>query len=480
MRTGSRGGAARNGGRRSLLKTSGLILAIASIAALAVAGIGCGRPTARNVVVVCVDTLRADHVGAYGYSRATTPRLDALARGGALFENALATAPWTVPAVGSLLTSLYPSQHGAGLAGEVRQLDGNTPAQLRPEAETLADQLHRAKLRTALYSANPYLWGRFQRSFDHAEAGRQTARSLTDRALAWVRQAPAGPFFLYLQYMDLHQPIQPPEPFASHFVVPAGRRAPEHADWRFVRQEDWTAADFQSFREHKVALYDGALLYVDGEIGRLIDGLRKLGLLKDTLLVVTADHGEEFWDHGEEERLQGGDPRAIWGVGHGHTLYQELLHVPLILSGPGVAGGSRLPCPVALLDVAPTILAGLGFLPAAGMEGRSLLRSISPETAEDGRCAPRPLAAESPAYGPDARALLYRGWKLVLRKGAPPALYDLGRDPGEHRNLAAEAPGKLAVLTRVLEHELGGATALGAPALPDPETARQLHALGYL
>jgi arylsulfatase A-like enzyme len=429
--------------------------------------------------VICVDTLRADHVGAYGYSRATTPRLDALARDGVLFEHALSTAPWTVPAVGSLLTSLYPSRHGAALAGEVRQLDGATPGQLRPEVETLADHLHRAKLRTALFSANPYLWGRFQRGFDHAEAGRQAASGLTDRALAWIRQAPSRPFFLYVEYMDLHQPITPPEPYAGRFAA-AHPRAPTHADWSFVRQEDWTAADFQRFRASKVALYDGALLYVDGEIGRLVDGLRKLGLTGDTLLIVTADHGEEFWDHGEEERRLGDDPRAIWGVGHGHSLYQELLHVPLILAGPGIATGARVPCPVALLDVAPTILDALGLPPAVSMEGRRLARFTPPDAEGAGRCQPRALAAESPAYGPDSRAVLYKGWKLVLRQSAPPALYDLAHDPGEHRNLAEESPRQLKILAHLLEYELGGSASLGAPALPDPETARQLHALGYL
>lgn len=444
--------------------------------------LGRGRPAPRNVVVICVDTLRADHLTAYGYSRGTTPRLDALARQGALFENTLSTAPWTVPAVGSLLTSLYPSQHGAGLVGEVRLLDRSTPAQLRPEAETLADLLHRAKLRTALFSANPYLWGRFQRAFDHAEASRNSAQSLTARALAWVRQAPRRPFFLYLQYIDLHQPITPPEPYASHFPVDPyagnGRLDAAPAERSFERQRDWNAADFRRFREHKIALYDGALLYVDGEIGRLLDGLRKLGRGEDTLVVVTADHGEEFWDHGEEERLEGGDPRAVWGVGHGHTLYQELLHVPLILAGPGIPPGRRVPCPTTLLDVAPTILHALRLPPVAGMEGQSLNLLLSSE--KPGRCEPRALAAESPAYGPDARAMLYQGFKLVLRKGAAPALYNLAQDPGEHRNLAREDSQTLATLTGLLDHELDRSQFPTAAALPAPETARQLHALGYL
>lgn len=449
---------------------------------LALAGFGrCHRPPARNVVVVCVDTLRADHVSAYGYSRPTTPRLDALAREGVLFENALSAAPWTVPSVASLLTSLYPSQHGAGLTGAVRQLDGNSPEQLRPEAETLADRLRRAGFRTALYSANPYLWGRFQRSFDHAEAGRLSARDLTDRALSWVGQTRHRPFFLYLQYMDLHQPITPPTRFAGHFDAGGtAADAEEPADWRFVRQEDWADPAFRGFRERKIALYDGALLYVDREIGRLVDGLQRLGRAGDTLVVVTADHGEEFWDHGEEERRLGDDPRAIWGVGHGHTLYQELLHVPLILSGPGAPAGTRVPCPVALLDVAPTILEALGLPPVAGMRGRSL--ASAGFGGAGGRCAPRPFAAESPAYGPDSKALAYDGWKLVLRQGAPPALYDLAHDPGEHRNQAGEKPRELTRLSTLLDRELGsGPTREPAPGpRPDAERSRQLRSLGYL
>jgi arylsulfatase A-like enzyme len=470
------------GTSKRLLKALFLLAVFGSLASLAALS---RRPVARNVVVVCIDTLRADHLAAYGYPRATTPRLDALARRGALFENTLSTAPWTVPAVGSLLTSLYPSRHGAGLTGEVRQLDQSTPAQLRPEVETLADRLHRAKLRTALFSGNPYLWGRFQRGFDHAEANRNSAQGLTDRALAWVRQAPKRPFFLYVQYIDLHQPIVPPEPYASHFTGSDDEQLQASpAEWSFERQKDWSAADFRRFRERKIALYDGALRYVDGEIGRLLDGLRELGREEDTLIVVTADHGEEFWDHGEAERLEGGDPRDVWGVGHGHSLYQELLHVPLIVAGPGIAAEARIPCPVSLLDVAPTILQALRLPPVPAMEGQSLRRFLA--SGEPARCELRALAAESPAYGPDARALLYKDWKLVLRKGAAPALYDLAQDPDEHRNLAPESSRNLAMLTGLLDRKLEGVKVSGAPAppdrpdRPDPEAARQLHALGYL
>jgi len=199
--------------RRRALAAALMMLMLGAAAALVAAGRWpAPRPAVKNVVVLCIDTLRADHMSAYGYRRATTPRLAALARRGVLFEHASAAAPWTVPSVASLLTSLYPGEHGAGVAGEVRHLDEQTPAQLRPEVETLGDILHAAGFRTALLSGNPYLWGRFQRGFDTAVADHRTAGELTDRAIAWLRREPRKPFFLYLQYMDLHSRSRHPRP----------------------------------------------------------------------------------------------------------------------------------------------------------------------------------------------------------------------------------------------------------------------------
>jgi arylsulfatase A-like enzyme len=472
--------------RRRALASSLAMLALAATAAVLVpVARRAPRPTLRNVVIVCIDTLRADHLSAYGYRRQTTPSLDALARRGELFEHASSTAPWTVPSVGSLLTSLYPGQHGAAVAGEVRQLDEQTPAQLRPEIETLGDILHAAGFRTALLSGNPYLWGRFQRGFDTAVADHQTAGELTDRAIAWLRRQPRKPFFLYLQYMDLHQPIAPPPAYASHFPVSlGGERGAEHADWSFDRQSDLADPEFRRFRAHKIALYDGALLYVDSEIGRLLDALERLGRRDDTLVVVAADHGEEFWDHAEAERQMGGDPRGVWGIGHGHTLYQELLHVPLVVAGPGWDDGRRVPCGVSLLDVAPTVLAALGLPPRPAMRGASLARYLPDEGDSAGACAPAAVAAESTAYGPDARSLVWSGWKLIERDGTGPALYDLGADPGERHDLAGCRPRTLAALSGLLDHELAprgsGPGEMVPPLAPDAETSRQLRSLGYL
>lgn len=443
----------------------------------------CGPPPpARNLLILCIDTLRADHLGAYGYDRDTSPRIDALATQGTLFENASAQAPWTVPATASLLTSLYPSQHGAEVEGEVKQLGETPPNQLRAGVATLGQILKNDGLHTALLSANPYLYGRFKRGFDLAVVERQDAGRLTGTALEWLRQNRDQRWFLYMQFMDLHQPIEPPEPYFSMFPAGAGgERLPTHTDWRYPRLEDPTDPDFQRFRDHKVALYDGALRYVDAQIGRIVDTLRELDLLDDTLVVITADHGEEFWDHWEIGRLLGHDPRGIWGIGHGHSMFNELLHVPLILRGPSVASGRRSDCPVRHLDVAPTALEQLALSPEPVMRGISLQRWIAPGGGGDA-CPDLPQIAESPAYGPDSRAVTWRGRKLIERADGVRMLFDLREDPGERHNRIGQEPVAAEALTGILEREL--ATGERQPPSErmefDPETEAQLRALGYL
>jgi arylsulfatase A-like enzyme len=459
----------------------------AGLAAALLVAAGCARPAPRpiNLVVVCVDTLRADHLGAYGYPRDTSPRLDALATGGVLFTDAAAQSNWTIPATATLLTSLYPSEHGARVDGAVKNLAETKPTQIRPEVRTLGQILKNAGFRTALLSANPYLFGRFQRGFERAVARRLSATELTDQALAWVEAHRAEPFFLYLQYMDLHHPIAPPEPYFGRFPVPGAgpRRREVHASWKFAREADPTDPEFQAFRAHKIALYDGALAYIDAEVGRLLDRLAAPDLAGRSLVVATSDHGEEFWDHLEAQRRLGGDPRGVAGVGHGHTMYQELLRVPLVFHGPGVAAGRRLDCPVRHLDVAPTVLDLLGVArpdALAAMRGRSLRPQLDGEEAEP--CGPAAQVAEAPAYGPDAWAATWSGRKLIRRGDGVEQLFDLRSDPLERRDLAAAHPEVVEDLRRVLAAELvAPAGGDGGERMEyDEERERQLRALGYL
>jgi arylsulfatase A-like enzyme len=462
-----------------------MVAAAAAAGTLQCAGAAPPAP-ARHLVLICIDTLRADHVGAYGYRRATTPTLDALARGGALAPTAYAHSNWTVPATASLLTSLYPAEHGAGIEGAMRLLGEGTPVrEIRAEVETLAARLKKLGFRTGLFSANPYLYGRFQDGFDTATAERRGAGALTLAARQWLGGTGTERFFLYLQYMDLHQPLEPPLPYFDLFPADEpGPRSHEHTGWSFGgirRPEELSDPAFARYRAHRTALYDGALRYVDAQIGELQRWLQAAGHAGETLIVVTSDHGEEFWDHAVVQHALGGDPRGLWGVGHGHTMFDELLRVPLVFHGPGVRAGRRLPCTARHVDVVPTVLELLGLPPARGLRGRSLAGWLTGSPRGDD-CGTEPVVAHSPAYGPDASAVVWKSWKLISRADGVELLYDLRRDPGERTNLRDTHASRAQELRRLAEAQLAGAAGrpASAPAEPSLEAQRDLRALGYL
>lgn len=448
------------------------------VASLLLAGLlACGKPsTPRSLIVICIDTLRADHVGAYGYERDTTPHLDALAREGVLFEKALSTSNWTVPAVASFFTSAPPSRHGAGLPGALKNLDEVPPTAIAPDLGTLTDVLKAQGFRTGLFSANPFLYGSFQRSFDESVVGRMQGESLVDAAIEWSRQSTGERTFLYVQFMDAHQPNNPPEPYFNLYPTPdAGPREPRHADWRYGALLDPDDPAFRNFRDHRTAVYDGSIRYIDDQIRRLLDGLEAAGMLRDSLVVVYSDHGEELWDHAAEQAGLGDDPRGIWGIGHGHSMYQELLHVPLILWRGDRTASRVVDCPVSILDIAPTVLDILGIERLETMTGRSLTGLID----RSDKCGRRALVAESPAYGPDSAALVLWPKKLV-RRGEHSMLFDLERDPGERQDVASTDPESTRALAAILgrfeqvRHDTGPAHEI------DPETLEQLRSLGYL
>jgi arylsulfatase A-like enzyme len=449
--------------------------------AAACAGHRTVRP--RNVLVLCVDALRADHVGTYGYERPTTPVIDTLAERGATFEFALAASNWTVPAVASLFTSRYPSEHGATLAGEVKNLDVQTPAELRPGIETAAEILRRRGFQTAFFSANPFLRASLTRGFGAVRTETRQADGLVDDVVAWLRNAGSAPFFAYVHFMDLHQPIRVPEPFFGLFPADqGGERLAKHGEWGgYGRRTNLDDPRFLAFRSHRIAVYDGAIRFVDTEVHRLLSALDSASRLGDTLVIVTADHGEELWDHANEERAQGADPRGYAGIGHGHSMYQEVLRVPLIVAGPGVQAGRRIACPTNHLDVVPTLLDLLGIAPPPGLRGASrcalLRRGAVPED-----CVRAPLFAESPAYGPATRVVVEGSLKLIARSGAPPLLFDLSSDPGERTDLAAARPEAVAALAKRLADTLPFEVAdrpVSRLAL-DAETRERLRSLGYL
>lgn len=432
---------------------------------------------ARNAIVICIDTLRASHVGCYGYDRDTTPFIDEIAAGGVVFERTLAHSNWTVPATASLMTSTYPNVHGAGVEGEVKDLRTVPPRQIVNEVSTLGQILSKKGFKTSLLSANPYLYGRWKSGFDVANVGRRSATEVTDEFIAWVRDIGDQRFFSHIQYMDLHQPIEPPEEFFNYFDAGVGgTRGDAHRDWNFGRGEYLDSPAFTRYRAHRVAAYDGALRFIDSEIARLSRALEELGLLDGTLLVITSDHGEEFWDHVAAEIELGGDPRGFYGIGHGHSMYQELLAVPLILAGGGVPSFSRYPSRVGHVDVAPTILDMLAMPVPASMQGASLL----PGMRRHEPFPDSPLLAESPAYGPDSRSIIKGNWKLVVRDDGHKLLFNLESDPLESRNRFEQEAEIVAELEAILSRLVSNKSDHGPAVEFDKETEAQLRELGYI
>ena len=415
-------------------------------AARAVRGVVAVRP---NILVILVDTLRRDRLTPYGYRRETSPEIARrLAGAGTVMEDAYSQAPWTLPSVVSLMTGRYPGE----LLGTDMAAYG-VPAGVL----TTAERLDRAGYETAGFLANPtmHVGAGFERGFRtfyappaDVEWLRRHADDLNRHVLPWIatRQDQDRPFFLYLHYIDPHDPYDNPE------VV--GNRSPFEGDYRGPVAGDWVhgiyagklvLSDPARDIAHLSALYDSEVHYVDRAIGQVLASLRP-EVLANTLVVLTADHGEELFDHG--------------GWKHGQTLYEEQVHVPLIWRWDGhIPAGRRLAGTVRLLDVAPTLAAAAGAAPDPGWEGVDLLLALTGAAP----LAERPAFAEGLSSGPlRAAAVLGRLKLIVFNRQEPfaPAdelqahlwqqdlgrmarveLYDLAHDPGERHNLAADPAG---------------------------------------
>jgi arylsulfatase A-like enzyme len=319
----------------------------------------------KNVLLVCVDTLRADRLGAYGYKRLpTSPEIDQLASESIVFEDASAPASWTKPSVPSFLTGTYPLQHGV-YEGSARAAEGTVSDVLPETATTLAELFARAGYQTAAFVENAQLrkgMG-FEQGFGDQyidDAG--DAREIRWRALDWLdERGDAGrPFFVYLHILDVHWPYDVPDNAAQRFASGPEVEAFRGEDSRVLRDavNDGTRTLDQREREVVNDLYDGAVRYVDGELGRLRRALVERGLWDNTIVCLVADHGEEFLEHGR--------------IGHGHGLWENLLRVPFILRIPRERP-RRVSTPVSLVDLAPT-LCSAADIAAERFEGIDRLR----------------------------------------------------------------------------------------------------------
>ena len=303
----------------------------------------------RGVLVISIDTLRRDHMSLYGYPRRTTPGLEALARESVVFDDAVSTSSWTLPAHASLLTSTYPSVHGAV----------NLNVGLSPAWPSVATLLQEAEFTTQALVTHVYLsteYG-FGEGFDrHVYLPETRAEEVTKRAIRFLRAMGDRDFFLFVHYYDPHWHYDPPAPYDETFDPSYDGDA--SGVWWDFKELDRDSIDPRDLH-HIEALYDGEILYTDRHVERLMRSMKELGIFDKTLIVVTSDHGEEFLEHGSWE--------------HQKTLYEEQLRVPLIIKFPGgEEAGRRVKEQVTLLDVAPTIAYVMELPVPASFRGVSL------------------------------------------------------------------------------------------------------------
>lgn len=394
--------------------------------------------TRPNLLLVTIDTQRADRLGCYGNSKIETPNLDKLAQRGALFENAISTAPLTAPAHASIFTGVYPTVH------KVRDTGGFT---LNPSNLTLAEILQERGWDTAAFVGASVLKKSFgfgqgfavyddqmpktdaQRTVEFPE---RRAGEVVDRAVRWLDSQTGKSFFLWVHVFDPHAPYDPPSPFR------------------------------EKYREN---LYDGELAYTDQQLGRLLDAVARKSPPESTVVAVTADHGESLSEHGEYT--------------HGIFLYDSTLRVPLLMAGPGIPAGLRVKGQVRGIDLLPTVLDLIGIKPPPVAQGASVADVFRGKQAPATEAYAESLFPRINMGWAELRALRTGRWKYV--RAPKPELYDLSNDPSEKTNVIASH----AAEAQALEAKLKSVAGSGGPekvetAMVSQQTMKQLRSLGYL
>jgi arylsulfatase A-like enzyme/Flp pilus assembly protein TadD len=399
--------------------------------------VGCQQQISKeqfpNIVLITLDTTRADALSAYGNQIVKMPIVDTLAKQGLVWESCYSQAPITLPSHSSIFTSLNPARHG---------VRNNNTYQLADTHVTLAEQFKTMGFQTGAFIGSIILLGRYglNQGFDeydddivHYEKREKNqiatrrADVVTDRAIAWIEQQEERPFFSWLHFYDPHWPYEPPSPFAEAY------------------------AD---------APYSGELAFVDLQIGRLIQHLKKQGVYDRTLIIITADHGEAFGAHGEET--------------HGYFAYRSTTHVPLIFSRPFTfEPGTRFNHDVASIDIMPTLLELLGSQPSEDIDGVSLF-----STAERQLYAEAMIPYEN-MYCSPVHALRNQTHSYYL--SGEEELYDLRNDPDEKHNIIVQAPDALSELRRQMEvHKIDPTQQTQEAVQLDQETIELLRSLGYI
>jgi len=471
------------------------------------------QPRSRpNVLLISIDTLRADHLSCYGHPGATSPHIDALARDGILFRQTASTASFTLPAHASMMSGLFPSTHGATYQN--RDPASFTVRGMSPGFPTLAELLSEAGYDSAGFASGPLMshqfgFGRgfdlYDDRFDRLQSARarllartvlfrwmsaaglftprdmdaqRIAKEVTSRASAWLsgRRISGRPFFLFTHYWDPHGPYEPPDPYDRDAT---GRKL--HVDYDLDQLLIGNYTLTPSALRDTLALYDGEIQYMDQNVGELLDFIRKAGWMDDTIVILTSDHGESFGEHNHWE--------------HSRVLYEDVLHVPFIMRLPRgqMAGRHEKDIVAQPTDILPTVLAVTGIETPREVEGRNLLALLEgrePASAlRSGGLAfaeldrnvdwPRRWGAR---FDRSLTAVRAGNWKYIRSSEGDEELYDLVADPGELQNLAAKESDTVTTMRRLMESWRASLSARQEEGATDIDEGlkENLRSLGYI
>ena len=453
-----------------------------------------GKP---NIIVIVMDTVRADHTSVYGYDRDTTPNLRRLAAESTLYRNAISASDWTSPSHASIFTGMYALRHGVR-----NDLPDYRIGKLPQGVPTLPEALVRQGYRTVGIASNtgnlsdsmgfgrgfdsyrlPMPWIIFERSRypsvlrwvrryllpslkeDETYLNAGTITTQTIGALSQL--AGPEPFFLFLNYMDAHWPYAPPQPFRSRFGAPSRNMNGDDLD-KLARAVDFRERAITDAEQRDLkAAYDGGIAYLDQQLGILFDALRGAGVYEHTLIIVTSDHGEAF---GEKSLL-----------GHGTSVYQDQVRVPLLIKYPGQREPIEISALASGVDLYPTVMEAVG----APLERHLAGRPLQPGSTQRARAIftesyPWPEWPDSPRFRRTQRAMLRDSWKLILSTTGGRELYDLSTDAGENRNLMGEQPQVAAQMEAVLSAWQKNLVPVNGPSGIDKDTLDRLKSLGYV
>lgn len=408
----------RHGFRIAALAAGALTVAMLNVGALARERDRpepAGKP---NVILIVIDSLRADHVGAYGYSRPTTPRVDAFAHDAVLFRQAIAQGTFTKTSMASLLTSKLPYQHGVYRMMQAEQWKRSMSDTLASRETTLAEILQLHGFLTEAWVRSTHLrpqWG-FSQGFVTYDANQRSAGTINREFLSRLRRVGRRyPFFAYLHYPDVHAPYQPRPPYDRMF-------------------DDIRTSEPERLKGR----YDGAIRQTDESLGRVFEALKAEKLYDDSLIIVTADHGEAFMEHGF--------------LASANTPYDELVRVPLIVKLPDSHHrGMRIDRQVRQIDILPTVLDVMGIAEPSALEGCSLLALMdeSSMNRSDIGCFAYAVTENADDSGMNVIAVRSDRYKYIRQNAREPVLYDLVADPGEHAGLQVKGTPIAQVLGRL-------------------------------